>query len=111
MKIAVAGKGGSGKTTIAGTLARVLAARGDRVLAIDGDTNPNLGISAGIPRDRLAEVPALPNTLLQRVTDADGRVRGVITMPLDDIKRQWSIPVAPNLSLFAMARIDHAGAG
>jgi CO dehydrogenase maturation factor len=71
MKIAVAGKGGSGKTTIAGTLARVLARRGLQVLAIDGDTNPNLGISAGIPRHKLSVIPTLPSSLLQRVTDAE----------------------------------------
>jgi glycine/D-amino acid oxidase-like deaminating enzyme len=37
MKVAVSGKGGTGKTTIAATLARCLARRGHRVLAIDGD--------------------------------------------------------------------------
>ena len=46
MKIAIAGKGGSGKTTIAGTLARALARSSDRgVLAIDADSNPNLGVT------------------------------------------------------------------
>src|SRR5438128_12023551 len=40
MKIAVAGKGGAGKTTLAGTLARVLGRRGQAVVAIDADTNP-----------------------------------------------------------------------
>lgn len=48
MKIAVAGKGGSGKTTVAGTVARVLARRGYDVLALDADTNPMLGISLGL---------------------------------------------------------------
>ncbi|REK19868.1 MAG: hypothetical protein DWQ40_06115 [Actinobacteria bacterium] len=48
MKIAVAGKGGSGKTTIAGTLARLLGRRGHDVLALDADTNPMLGVSLGI---------------------------------------------------------------
>ena len=48
MKIAVAGKGGSGKTTVAGTLARQLAREGHSVLALDADTNPMLGISLGI---------------------------------------------------------------
>ena len=48
MKIAVAGKGGVGKTTIAGTLARSIARSGQEVLALDADTNPMLGVSVGI---------------------------------------------------------------
>ena len=40
MKIATVGKGGSGKTTIAGTLARLLGRQTGKVLAIDGDTTP-----------------------------------------------------------------------
>ncbi|MEP6476436.1 MAG: AAA family ATPase [Actinomycetota bacterium] len=42
MQVAVGGKGGSGKTTISGTLARLFARRGQTVLAIDGDSNPTL---------------------------------------------------------------------
>ena len=48
MKIAVAGKGGAGKTTVAGTLARSLARAGGRVVAVDADSNPMLGISLGL---------------------------------------------------------------
>jgi CO dehydrogenase maturation factor len=48
VKIAVAGKGGSGKTTVSGTVARELARRGHPVLALDADTNPMLGIALGI---------------------------------------------------------------
>ena len=48
MKIVVAGKGGVGKTTIAGTVARALARRGHGVLALDADTNPMLGVSLGV---------------------------------------------------------------
>lgn len=42
MRIAIVGKGGAGKTTIAGALARVLAARNLRVLAVDADPDANL---------------------------------------------------------------------
>lgn len=48
MRIAVAGKGGSGKTTAAAIVARTLARHGDDVIGLDCDTNPNLGISLGI---------------------------------------------------------------
>ncbi|MEO7397521.1 MAG: AAA family ATPase, partial [Ilumatobacteraceae bacterium] len=43
MKIAVVGKGGSGKTTTSAILARTLARDGHSVLALDCDSNPNLG--------------------------------------------------------------------
>ncbi len=48
MKIAVVGKGGSGKTTTSAVLARALSRGGRRVVALDCDTNPNLGISLGV---------------------------------------------------------------
>jgi CO dehydrogenase maturation factor len=47
-KITVCGKGGVGKTLIAGTMARLLAKRGFKVLAIDVDSNPNLYSVLGI---------------------------------------------------------------
>jgi CO dehydrogenase maturation factor len=46
--IGVAGKGGSGKSVLSGTLARVLARRGHRVLAIDSDPMPGLAHSLGV---------------------------------------------------------------
>ncbi|MEA2220208.1 MAG: dehydrogenase maturation factor [Solirubrobacteraceae bacterium] len=51
MKIAVSGKGGAGKTTISGTIARALARAGQDVIAIDADVNPMLGISLGLGMD------------------------------------------------------------
>jgi len=45
--LAIAGKGGVGKSVVAGTLARTLARRGHRVLAIDSDPMPGLARSLG----------------------------------------------------------------
>ncbi len=59
MKIGVIGKGGVGKTTISGIVARTLAQRGHTVIALDCDTNPNLGIALGLTAeetDRLAGI-------------------------------------------------------
>ena len=60
--IAVAGKGGTGKTTVCGMLVRRLAAQGKRVLAVDADPNSNLNevlgvelpVSLGDIRERMA---------------------------------------------------------
>lgn len=47
--IAVAGKGGSGKTTIAGLIIRYLSRNGkEPILAVDADPNANLGESLGL---------------------------------------------------------------
>nr|MBA2599631.1 AAA family ATPase [Actinomycetota bacterium] len=51
MKVAVSGKGGSGKTAISGTLARLVGRSGMQVLAIDADTNPNLALTLGMGTD------------------------------------------------------------
>jgi CO dehydrogenase maturation factor len=47
MRLAVVGKGGAGKSVLAGTLARLLARRGHRVLALDSDSVPGLTFSLG----------------------------------------------------------------
>ena len=44
----VAGKGGAGKSVLSGTLARILARRGHRVLAIDTDPMPGMAHSLGV---------------------------------------------------------------
>ena len=63
MKIGVIGKGGSGKTTVSGVLARSLARSGWEVVAIDCDSNPNLGISLGLGLDRTQELAAIRQAL------------------------------------------------
>jgi len=48
VKIAVVGKGGVGKTSVSAVLARSLGRMGKSVIALDCDTNPNLGLSLGV---------------------------------------------------------------
>lgn len=56
MKIAVTGKGGVGKTTIAGTMARLLAARGKIVYAVDADPDANLASAVGVDAEAAAAI-------------------------------------------------------
>ena len=48
MKVAITGKGGVGKTTLASTLARLYADEGRTVLAADVDPDANLGLALGL---------------------------------------------------------------
>ncbi len=49
MKIAISGKGGAGKTTLAGILARLFVEQGCKVFAIDADPDANLALALGFP--------------------------------------------------------------
>jgi len=64
VKIVVTGKGGAGKTTIAGALSRHLAQRGHAVVAVDADPNPNLGIALGLAADTVEGMLPILNGLI-----------------------------------------------
>ena len=106
MKVAIAGKGGSGKTSISGTMARLLARSGHRVLAIDGDSNPNLALTLGIPLERVDELPTLPRDLLKR---SDAGVE--LTKSLEEICDSHSLTGPDGVTLLVMAHPQHAGTG
>lgn len=66
MRLGIAGKGGTGKTTIAASIIYHLALDGHRVRAIDLDTNPCLGAALGIAdteSDRVLSRGELPEPL------------------------------------------------
>lgn len=109
MKIAISGKGGSGKTTISATLTRILARRGLPVLAIDGDPNPNLiqalGLGPGV------ETPAIPRTIVERREDESGQQRHVLTTSVADIVSRYGLQAPDGVKVLVGTHIDHAGAG
>jgi CO dehydrogenase maturation factor len=60
MRIALVGKGGSGKTTLAALLARRIAASGARpLLAVDADINQHLAVAVGATPRQAAALPSL----------------------------------------------------
>jgi len=94
MKIAVSGKGGTGKTFLAGTLAARFAAGGFPVIAIDADPSPNLAVTLGLtPEDAGKILPVAENGDLIRLktgTDYSGVFR--LTFTVDDIIEKHAVP-------------------
>ena len=75
MKIAVSGKGGVGKTTLAGVLARILAHRGRKVLAIDADPDSNLASAIGLPKEILAKLSPIAS-MTSMIEERTGAKKG-----------------------------------
>ena len=111
LKIAIGGKGGSGKTTIAGILSRVLARKFGRIIAIDGDSNPNLALTLGIPPQSIQSLPVLPRDLLEQVPEEGGKNRVRLKVSTQSVVEQFGVTAPDNVRLLVLGRVDHAGAG
>jgi CO dehydrogenase maturation factor len=111
MKLAISGKGGSGKTTLSATLARLFARRGFSVLAIDGDPNPNLGVALGVSSSHLADLHPLPRTIIEERAGDGGTKQIALTEPIGTITAQHGVPAPDGVTLVLTGRVDHAGAG
>jgi CO dehydrogenase maturation factor len=113
MKIAVSGKGGLGKTFLAGSLAACLARKGHPVIAIDTDPSPNLAMTLGLSSDEAARiVPIAENEQLIKLktgTEFSGVFR--LTFSVDDIKEKYSVPTPAGPSLMVMGTVRSMGAG
>ncbi len=111
MKIATVGKGGSGKTTIAGVLTRIFARRDQHILAIDGDPNPNLALTIGMTREDADRITYIPGNLMQRVEGADGVTTLQLSQSHDEIMARYGHKAAENVDLIVMGKPAHGSAG
>lgn len=113
MKIAVSGKGGVGKTLVAGVLAAFFSEKGFKVLAIDADPSPNLALTLGISPDEAKKiVPISENTQLiesKTKTDYPGVYR--LSLKVDDIVKDFSIKSPYGVNLLVMGTVRSAGTG
>ena len=103
MKIAVAGKGGAGKTTVSGTLARALARAGHAVLAVDCDANPMLAVSLGVEPERADALAAARQAL------DDGEIEHQPSA--DQIVATFGTDAPDGVRLVVVSRIDQADPG
>ena len=122
--MATAGKGGSGKSVLTGTLARVLAGRGHRVLAVDSDPMPGLAHSLGVPEPdvtALLDAAVKPEGERWRLKPGVGPARavsryttpgpdGIRLLQLGKADKDGLLPVmgAVNAFLHVVRRMDEA---
>lgn len=102
MKLGIVGKGGVGKTTVAALLARAYARRGARVVAVDTDSNPNLGISLGLSQGETEAIPVLPRSLL---VGAGGETTA------EDLIQEYGRDTPSGVRLLSAIRVSEAAAG
>jgi len=102
LKLGVVGKGGVGKTTVSGLLARAYAERGRQVVAIDTDSNPNLGLSLGLSLPDTEAVPVLPRSA---VVGSGGTTRAA------DLVAEYGRPTPAGPTLLSAIKVAAAGAG
>ena len=112
MRLAVAGKGGAGKTTIAATLARLLARQGRRVNAVDDDPNPNLGVALGLNPEQLARLRRAPReAFMEERVDALGQAELHLTRPFEEVLERYGAKGPDDVNVLMMTGLLGAGKG
>jgi len=108
LKIAIAGKGGVGKTTLAGVLARLFGEDGYSVIAIDADPDMNLASSIGIK-----DIPTPIIEHKKLIEDRVGVKGGIYKLnpKVDDIIDRYSTEGPDNIRLLVMGTVKKGGSG
>ncbi len=115
MKLAITGKGGTGKTTIAGLLAHYFNNEGYRVLAVDADPDANLASAIGIPAEKACSIVPISEQreLIKERTGASPRQFGQLfkmNPTVDDIPERFCVDYR-GIKLLVMGGVQKGGSG
>jgi CO dehydrogenase maturation factor len=106
MKVAVTGKGGVGKTTVAASLARALRHLGHEVVAVDADPDTNLAGTLGYRGPDITPLVKLKALIQERVGGGDGWGGFLRMNPrVDDIPQEFGV-VVDGIRVLVMGTID-----
>lgn len=109
MNVAVVGWTGVGKTTVAGTLARAIAADGATVLAVEDDPARALAVTLGIGPG--VEVAAVPEDLLKRTRTTAEQSEFALAKPPRAVVDDYGTAAPADVTLLKLAEPDSAGTG
>lgn len=112
LKIAVAGKGGAGKTTVCALLAGILSREGRRILLVDLDSDPNLSSALGIPPDAALPLVHRKELIAER-TGSTGEPGGMFLLNprVSDIAEKFALKRTERVFLLPVGAIEMAGEG
>lgn len=113
MKLAITGKGGVGKTTLAAGLALSFSQEGKRVIAIDADPDSNLAATLGFPEpEKIIPLVDLKELIAERTGVEPGAAGGYFKLNprVDDIPGRFSRE-HKGIRLLLMGRVKKGGSG
>jgi CO dehydrogenase maturation factor len=115
MKLAISGKGGVGKSTLAAALALLLARNGKKVLAVDADPDANFASALGIPEELRGNIIPISQQIALIEERTGARVKSYGQMfklnpNVADVAAQCAF-MYDNVALLVLGAIDRGGTG